>query len=426
MWVTHPHVNICPSNNSPPIIAIIRSSTFLQNLSNFTIPQFFLLAMWSSLPSDLLTNIFSFLSADSFACAKSTCRHWQACACTTADYNHYPHGLTKSPFLLHNFHPPWFIALPLHNHGLCCYALNPINNNWYVLPLDFLPDPVRPVGPLESLLLLRPSNSTFLRLGVCNPFTRQYKPFPMLNIRRTNPAVGVVHLSTLSFSRNSFLNSRVYVAGGMSEASRGGATYEPTLEMYDPQLDMWRIMGSMPMEFAVRLTVWTPKESVYCDGVLYWMTSARAYSLMGYEIGSNRWRELSVPMADELEFAVLVSRNGSLTLVGGGACALGVCIWELGDGDVWVLVEKVPSELEMRFLGERGSWGSTKCVGSDGAIYLYRDLWSGMVVWREVGDGNKWAWFWVEGCFSIRGKKVRNLQIKGVLIHPNLVSSFIF
>ncbi|XP_062022685.1 protein UNUSUAL FLORAL ORGANS-like [Rosa rugosa] len=383
--------------------------------------------MWSDLPFDLLSNIFFFLSPDSFACAKAACRNWhQACASTPS---------FKNPFLLQKqLHPPWFIALPLRNNSLSCHAHNPINttnNNWYEISLDFLPHPIRLVAHLEGLLLVRPSISTVLQLGVCNPFTRQYKQLPTLNIRRTNPAVGVISLPAFSntklmFGTDSFHCFGIYVAGGMSEAPRGGATYEPTLEMYDPQLDAWRVVGSMPMEFAVRLTVWTPKESVYCDGVLYWMTSARAYSLMGYDISSNSWRELSVPMADKLEFAVLVLRNGRLTLVG-GTCALGVCIWELGEGESWVMVETVPSELGMRFIGEKGSWDRTKCVGSDGAIYLYRDLWAGMVVWREVGEGNsKWEWFWIEGCSSIRGKQVRNMQIKGVLMHPNLVPSSIF
>lgn len=216
------------------------------------------------------------------------------------------------------------------------------------------------------------------------------------------------------------------MAGGMSEAPRGGATYEPTLEMYDSRQDTWQVVGSLPMEFAVRLTVWTPSDSVYCKGVLYWITSARAYSLMRFDILSNTWSEFRVPMADKLEFASLVLRNERLTLVG-GTCGEDASVWELGQGDVWVLVEKVPFELGMKFLGDKDSWVNTKCVSSNGAIYLYRDLGSGMIVWKEIGDKRgKWEWFWIEGCSSVRGKKVPNLQIKGVVITPNLAPSCFF
>lgn len=183
----------------------------------------------------------------------------------------------------------------------------------------------------------------------------------MLNIARTNPAVGVVFGLDESPDIR-FSSFRVYVAGGMSEALSGGAAYEPTLEMYDSWHDRWDIMGRMPVEFAVRLTVWSPNESVYSGGVLYWMTSARAYSVMGLDIESNSWRELSVPMAERLEFAALVRWNGRPTLVG-GTCNEGACIWELGEGDTWELVEKIPIELGMRLLGVKGSWESTKCVG---------------------------------------------------------------
>ncbi|KAK9923182.1 hypothetical protein M0R45_031614 [Rubus argutus] len=139
--------------------------------------------MWSNLPFDLLSNIFFFLSPESFACAKSTCRNWQQACASTASL--------QNPVLLQKqHHPPWFIAFPVRNNSLCCYAHNPINNNWYEISLDFLPHPIRLVAHLESLLLVRLSNSTVLQLGVCNSFTRQYKQLPRLNIRRTNPAVG--------------------------------------------------------------------------------------------------------------------------------------------------------------------------------------------------------------------------------------------
>ncbi|KAE9467814.1 hypothetical protein C3L33_00320, partial [Rhododendron williamsianum] len=213
-----------------------------------------------------------------------------------------------------------------------------------------------------------------------------------------------------------------YVAGGMSEAPRGSSSYETTLEMYDSRMDAWRIIGPMPVEFAVRLTVWTPNESVHSNGIIYWMTSARAYSVMGFEIGTNTWRELSVPMADRLEFATLVWRNEKLTLVG-GTCVEDAFVWELSGDDTWSLIGKVPAELGRRFLGGKVGWGSTKCVGIDGAVCLYKDLGSGMVVWREDVEKGRWEWIWVDGCCSMRGKQVQNFPIKGVVLHPNLGTS---
>ncbi|KAH7547374.1 hypothetical protein FEM48_Zijuj01G0302900 [Ziziphus jujuba var. spinosa] len=378
--------------------------------------------MWKDLPFDVLSTIFSFLSPDSLARARSACRQWHTCA-------------RAYPLASESNHPSWFIALPLRNLTQSnCFLLNPVLTNWHSLSLDFLPIPVRPVGSVGGFLLLRTTNSTTLRLILCNPFTRQYKHLPLLSIPRSNPAVGVVPLHSTSFP-----SFRVYVAGGMSEApygGGGGATYEPTLEMYDSNHDTWKVVGNLPMEYAVRMTVWTPNECVYSDddGLLYWITSARAYSLMGYEVGSKTWRELRVPMADKLEFAALVWRKGRLTLVG-GTCGADARVWELSEGDNWVMVEKVPVEMGMKFAGEKGSWAGTKCVGSEsnGAIYLYKDVGSGMLVWKENGEKGNWDWFWIDGCGGggggggvIRGKQVSNLQIKGLLIQPNLALSSFF
>ncbi|KDP37114.1 hypothetical protein JCGZ_06170 [Jatropha curcas] len=359
--------------------------------------------MWSNLPSDLLAKVFSFLSPDSLARARSTCRQWHMCA-------------DSYPSIVPQHQPPWFVALPTRNRELSCYVHNPVTKRWHVLSLEFLSNPIRPVASISSLVLVRVTNSTLL--GICNPFTRQFRHLPLLNVARTNPAISVVLPCSTQF--------RVYVAGGMSEAPRGGATYEPTLEMYDSTHDTWQIIGPIPMEFAVRLTVWTPNESVYSNGVLYWITSARAYSVMGFEVGSNKWQELSVPMADKLEFATLAQRNGILTLVG-GTCGDDACIWELNERDNWCLIEKVPIELGLKLRKGKASWCRTKCVGGDGSICLYKELGSGMVIWREVGGKRKWEWFWVEGCNLINDcKEVRSMPIRGVLIQPNISSSCIF
>ncbi|OIT22397.1 protein unusual floral organs [Nicotiana attenuata] len=361
--------------------------------------------MWSNLPFDILANIFYYLSPDSLARAKSACKNWHTCAKNSASPRRH--------------HPPWFVALPTRITGHFCYGHNPIDDSWHLLPLDFIPNPIRPIAAIGGLILLRQATTTALQLAICNPFTRQFRQFPKLNVTRTNPAVGVIELNSVNF--------KVYVAGGMSEASTingGGASYEPTLEVYDSVYNKWKTIGSMPMEFAVRLTVWTPNESVYCNGVLYWITSARAYTIMVYEIEKNKWRELSVPMADRLEFAALVQRNGKLSLVG-GTCDAGACIWELSEDNNWIMIEKVAQELGARLLEGKGRWGSinTKCVCTGDAMCLYRDLESGMVVWRECVKNGKWEWHWIEGCGSIKGMKLQNFPIKGLLLHPYLAFS---
>lgn len=410
------HIPMC--NHSLPIIAtkyMAKASSFKQK-SFFFSHCFSITSMWSNLPFDLLANIFSFLSPDSLARAGSACKNWHACS-----KSHPLNPSTSEP----ESKQPWFLALPSRNQRSCCYTNNPITNSWHELSLEFLPVPVRPVSAIGSLLLLKVTHSGALQLAISNPFTRQFRYLPLLNTSRTNPAVGVVVLD----QDVQFPCFRVYVAGGMSEAAQGGgATYEPTTEMYDSQLDKWQIVGSMPVEFAVRLTVWTPSESVCIKNVLYWITSARVYSVIGYDIFTNMWKELSVPMAERLEFATLVGRNRVLGLVGGTSGG-NACVWEMEEGGVWGLKEEVPSELGRRLLGgnSKRNWDSTKCVGNDGAICLYRDLGSGMVVWRKVGDesGGK-EWVWVDGCGCIKGKQVHSCSIRGILIHPTLASSCIF
>lgn len=364
--------------------------------------------MWSDLPLDLLSSAFSFLPPDSLALASSVCKHWHTCV--TA----YPATTAARAQ-----NPPWFLAIPVRNRGHICYIHNPVTDTWHGLVLGFLSHTIRPVGTIGGLVLLRSATSTALQLAVCNFFTKKYQSLPRLNISRSNPAVGVVLDENPGGQFPSF---RLYVAGGMSEAPSGGGAYETTLEMYDSRDGDWQIIGRTPVEFAVRLTVWSPNESVYLDGLLYWITSARAYTVMGLDILSHRWRELRVPMAERLEFAALVRRNGRLTLVGGTSDE-GASIWELGEGETWVLIERIPIELGLRLLGEKGSWGSIKCVGNDGSVCLYRELGSGMVVWREVGDDGRWEWTWVDGCCSVGGKPVQSMAVKGLLIYPSLADS---
>ncbi|GJX05006.1 retrovirus-related pol polyprotein from transposon TNT 1-94 [Tanacetum coccineum] len=179
----------------------------------------------------------------------------------------------------------------------------------------------------------------------------------------TNPAVGV---------REDFTNHfKLYVAGGMFEAANGGAaSYEPTLEVFNSKSNKWTVMGSMLVEFSVRLT------------------------------GPQSGKELGVPMGDTLEFATLVPCDGKVAVVGGTHDG-NVLVWELGDGDEWILIERMPLELAKRFAGS-----STKCAGIEGGVCLYKDIAPAMVVWRRVKNHkNKWEWCSIDGCNTNRNAK---------------------
>ncbi|XP_072966705.1 protein UNUSUAL FLORAL ORGANS-like [Typha angustifolia] len=367
--------------------------------------------MWEELPLDVLSRLFSFLPPDSFARAMCTCRHWRLCALSPA-----PPPPPPTP----PRSPPWFLAMAARSNlgPSFCYAHDPDLARWHSLPLDFAIEPLRLVAPLSGgLLLCKFAASTTLRLALCNPFTRQFRPLPDLLAPRSNPAVGVVLPATASSSLISFC---VVVAGGAS-----GASYQPTMEVYDSrQSGAWREAGSMPVEFAVRLTVWTPNESVHAaDGVIYWMTSARAYSVVGFHVERREWREVKVPMADSLEWAALVRRsNGRLSLVGGAADRR-ARVWELREEDEWAVVGLVPREMERRFWGSTCSkdemssykWGNTKCAGSEEGVYLFRELGSEMLVWRGRGEGKEWEWSLVKGNCTMP-----SIPIKALLLHPTL------
>ncbi|KAI3891687.1 hypothetical protein MKW92_008018 [Papaver armeniacum] len=308
--------------------------------------------MRSHLFMDTIAKIFSFLLPDSLACAASVCKQWHTCATT--------YVITRKT----GCHSLWFLGMPLRNRGFFCYMYNATLERWYVLSLEFIRSPVLPIAPIGSLILYRSATQPAIQLAICNPFTKQNWLLPPLIASGINPAVGVI-----GWDASENMSFRIFVAGGMS----GNNSYEPTLE----------IQGSMPIEFSVRITVWTPNESVYSKGVLYWITSAR---------------ELNVPMANQLEFASIVY----------------AWIWELGIEDKWVLVERVPSLLGKKFWGSKRSWSKTKCVGSDEAVYLYREF------GRESSGKGRWEWFWIEGCGFIKGEKVLKFPIKGMLFQPSL------
>lgn len=364
--------------------------------------------MWSSLPTELLTFIFSFLPPDTLARARAVCQQWNFCA-----QQHHLLLLSSTSHPHHLHHPPWLLAMPAQNCRHFCYAYNPCLRRWYNISLGFIPNALRlavaAVG--DGLLLVKPSLSIPSPLALCNPFTQHYMLLPPFLCKRCNPSIGVVSTPAGGY--------RIYVAGGSSNCT----AYVSTMEMFDSEVGTWQITGKMPEKYAARMILWSTSGSVHHNGVLYWITSAKVYNVIGVDVGAQSpvWFEVGVPCADQLEFATLVVTRGGkgLGLVGGLAGGE-VCLWELEGRDTWVLVDNLPGEAVTRLLGREGKLGSVKCVGGGGLVYLFKDFRCGMLVWKAQIGSCRRDWYWVKRCLSGGDGSLPSFPVKGVVLWPSL------
>ncbi|KAK1259367.1 F-box protein [Acorus gramineus] len=366
--------------------------------------------MWDDLPLDLLSQIFSYLPLDSLARAMSTCKHWHTCA-------------ISRPPRPGRRHPPWFLSMHVRSPARSCRAYNPAVDRWLSIPLDFAARPVRFIGSVgDGLILCKFGPGPLSRLGLCNPFTRQFDELPDLVCSRRNPAFAVVMGADEKLE--------VYVAGGTPEPNSprmGQVLIEPTVEMYSQRAGGWRVIGSIPGHFATLLTVWTFGEGVHVGGTVYWVTSARAYTVVAYEIGPRAWREVKVPETERLLWAGLFCRAGGLGLAGGTSEG-GLSVWELGAGDEWSMIDAAPPEMMGGFRSvNRGGDGDIRCAATRGGgggvdLYMYSSLGCGIIVRRELPDKKSGEWFLIDGVKMC--PKV--LPMKGVLIHPSMSSNVCF
>ncbi|GKF37366.1 unusual floral organs-like protein, partial [Tanacetum coccineum] len=131
--------------------------------------------MWDNRPSDVLANVFSYLTPCSLARAMVACHHRHDC------------GRETRQICRHR--QPWFIALPRQ----LCFFHDPIQRSWHLLNLEHVPSMTRHVSTIggQGLILFKSTGGVPIRLSVCNPFTGQFGHLPHLQKSRTNPAVGV-------------------------------------------------------------------------------------------------------------------------------------------------------------------------------------------------------------------------------------------
>ncbi len=138
-----------------------------------------------------------------------------------------------------------------------------------------------------------------------------------------------------------------------------------------------QVTGKTGRELTVHLTWWT-SNTIFCNGVLYCLTSGRPYSIIGYDMNTAVWTEVPAPPPKFLICSFLIERRGNLMLVGGVGTQR-ICehvyIWQLslqGSTQQWVEVAKMPHEYFLQFSKERNA-SDLKCVGNVDFVYFFKD-----------------------------------------------------
>ncbi len=130
-------------------------------------------------------------------------------------------------------------------------------------------------------------------------------------------------------------------------------------EVYSQWCFCMQVTGKVGRELTVHLTWWT-SNTIFCNGVLYCLTSGRPYSIIAYDIKTAEWMELQVPPPKFLFCSFLIERRGKLMFVGGVGTQR-ICehvhIWQLSQGggtqQQWVEVAKMPHEYFCQFSRRR-------------------------------------------------------------------------
>ncbi|KAH9297285.1 hypothetical protein KI387_028967, partial [Taxus chinensis] len=55
--------------------------------------------------------------------------------------------------------------------------------------------------------------------------------------------------------------------------------------------DSWDVIVEVPYEYVVRLALWTPNDTVYCNGIMYCLTFPMPYNIISFCFVNAVWSE---------------------------------------------------------------------------------------------------------------------------------------
>ncbi|XP_058069853.1 F-box/kelch-repeat protein At5g43190-like [Magnolia sinica] len=327
--------------------------------------------IWSRLPGELLERILALLPLKTLLVLRSTCKHFNSLLISPSFLSQTKAHLFSSFLLLS--HPQSHPRFPLYDVFL---------GRWRTLALTLSLPPTFVAPHLISTsngLLCFSLPDSFLIVNLLTRSTRTVQfpncPFVSATLIAAHPSASSSPMSPHGFNIFILCSNSAFV--------------------YDSEADRWtRFNGFNPI-----LSESSHHEGVAHSGSLYF-TTQDPFSIVGFELATGRWDQLSAHLPPGLTFIRLASSSDRRLFLVGGVGQDGISrnlkVWELGGGGMhWDEIATLP-ELMCRKFGSvcYHNYERVYCLWHDGMICICCYTWAEILVYK-VG---RRTWHWLPKC----------------------------
>ncbi|KAE8660876.1 F-box/kelch-repeat protein [Hibiscus syriacus] len=324
--------------------------------------------IWSNLPQELLEHVLCFLPLKTLLNLRCTCKNFNSLVFTPPFVSEHSSASHLSSFLLLS-HPQFYSHFPLYDVTI---------GSWrkLVVPDSLFPSEFNLVSSSNGLLCFSLSNScSFLVCNMLGKSSRviQHPFFPfsfgLLTLVSTPKGYKIFMLCSKFPSNYAFV--------------------------YDSKDHSWtRHDGFQPL-----LIDNLHQEGAFYKGCL-WFSTPEPFSIVCFDLESGRWGNLNTEMPRELTFVRLVSDDvkGKLYLVGGmgrNGISRSVRLWELGKGEKWKELERLPELMCRKFLSVcYHNYEQFYCFWHEGMICVCCHTWPEILYYKV----SRRSWHWLPKC----------------------------
>nr|DAD21320.1 TPA_asm: hypothetical protein HUJ06_022783 [Nelumbo nucifera] len=347
--------------------------------------------IWSQLPEELLERVLAFLPLKNFFNLRCTCKRFNSLLFSPSFISIHSSVSSSSPLGDRAIVPPHLSPFLLLSHPQFDYQFplyDSILGRWRNLSLSLtLPSSYVPAHLLSIsnglLCFSRPNSSSFL---VCNLVSRssRFIEFPAYPF-------SFEFLSLIPSSNGNGYKMFVLSVGSSSN----------TAFVYDSRANSWSQFESSRQI----LNNNSHQEGVLFDGHLYF-TTPEPFSIVGFELETGKWaRPIDAELPGELTFVRLVnSGEGKLYMVGGigeHAISRSVKLWEWGEGNGWVEVQRLPEMMCRKFTSVcYHNYEHVYCFCHDGMVCVFCYTWPEILYYKVSTR----SWHWLPKCPSLGEK----------------------